>query len=465
MFRKIALITGFILFIVLSLAMGVLLYTQEDKDPIENPLEEGTYSVAYYQEIVRKTMTGYKLIDESELYKFQKFYKFYNSRDVYSVTIMIERYERDSSGEAFLIRRIMLNRMGNIAYEQTFNFKKEMTGYTLYKYDSLGRLLREAKFDGDGEIITDEWIYYNPDGTLWRKEKYSRGKLLEKEIYGERNKLKKRFLYFYFPDGSMERREEYNGEGVIQKIIIYDYDGSILQKVYYKDGEVDEVVDIKPRDEDDEELSFDVEDENPTYGGKGAGPDILLLVDMFDYIDKYLNSDDEEISINGKTFENNSTDFVFTFLYSIGIDLENEIIQYSEENDKPVNFSKGKINALWEYLIHRGWAYKANYKVRVSKGDLLFFDYVNDTTGDRLFDEKSHIGIVKEITDNSTLIFYHCLENKGNIQIGKVNLERPADKQYNSIIRVINQEYMTSSIISGIGKVDYLTLKSEQNQN
>ncbi len=460
MFKRLSVIFVFILFIFISLTIGVFLFTQEDRDPINNPLKEGTYSSAYYQDVVRKTMTGYMLIDEADLYKYQKYYKFYYSRDVYSVTLMIERYERDSSGEAFLIQRFMLNDLGNIVAEQTFNFNKELTGYVLYKYDSFGRLLREAKFDAEGNIKTDERIYYNPDGTLWRKEKYSRDKIIEKEIYGERNELKKRFLYFYFPDRTLERREEYNGEGIIQKIIIYDDDGSILQKVYYKDGELDEVVDIKPTDETKEELSFDIGEENPNYGGEGAGPDILLINDMFEFIESNIDNDSEEIIVNGKTFDNNTDDFVFSSLYSIGIDLKKEIIERAEQNDKKADFSEGKIKALWEYLISRRWAYKANLEVSVSKGDLVFFDYIYDTTGDRLFDPKSHVGIVKEITEDSTIVFYHCLNLQGKIQIGRLNLKRPADKEENTIIKVINQEYFTSTVLSGYGKIDYITLKS-----
>lgn len=449
-----------------SIFISTMIFTQESEQSDKNPLPEDSYTVSYYENLIRRTMSGSKSLNEDELTQYQTYYKFYRTDDYYKTTIMIERYEKLDKNEFQLIQRFMLDEMGNIVKEEAFGFDGSLTSFTIYKFDDMGRLVSSTKYDGEGNERSSSKTAYYSDGTVLMKEQYLRGKLVKKEIFGERNELKKVYLYFYYPNGKIEKKEQYDGNNTIQKVIGYDTDGMASLKVLYnKEGEVEEVIELRPTTNSEEDFEKLEELEDIKTGkvyGKGIGPNIIVVNEMFNFLHKNMNNN-QDLYVRDKIFYNNGQDLLFAALYTQGIDLTKELKELSEK------LIKGKLFYLWQIFKTRDWVIEGNfddYKNNVKKGDLLFFDNVYDANGDgRYNDAKSHVGIVEKIEGyERTIIFIHSLEGSG-IQRGKINMNSPTEVEFNTVFqRKGTRAIRTTTALSGIASPDYLQLKLERNE-
>ncbi|MFW5799847.1 MAG: hypothetical protein ACOCV8_03435 [Spirochaetota bacterium] len=458
-----------LLFVILSVfSLGSFVFTQQDgnngdEDPLKNPLEEGTYIVRYYEDIIRRTMSGSMEITEEELDEYQSYYKMYYSNDRFQIKIMIERYEKLNNNDFHLIKRFMFNSIGSIVKEQTFSFSGELTSYTINNYDEDGRIIREAKYSGEGELRSETRFYYNMDGTKLRTEYYSRGRIVKKEIYGERNKLKKLYIYYYYPNGKLEKKEIYDGENTLQKVTIYDIEGEPLKKAYYEEGEIKEVVDLQAssnEEDNEEEMDMDSKYSSDDVYNVGIGPNIVVIKAMFEIAYNYMDST-EDLKIKDRVFSNNNIDFIFALLYSQGIKLDNELDKLVNKDSK----NKCQLFYLWQYFKNQGWTFEKNYReTDIQRGDLLFFDGVIDVDDDGKRDPKTHIALVEDTSSSDgTITFIHSQgKNYDGIQRGSINLKAPGKGKLNSIIMVDGVKRRVTQLIAGIARPDYLDLKTNR---
>ncbi len=464
---NILILTMVISFLVLT---GMLVSQEENTadgsyyNKVENPLKEGTYTVKYYKEVIRRSMTGSSPIEEEEIVKLQSYYKFYYSKGLYNEKLMIERYEKFRDNTYSLIQRFMFDYMGNLIREQTFNFTGKLKDFTIYEYTEDGRLSREAKYSGKGKYSdpknpkSEKKIYYT-NGKIFKIDYFSKGNLSRREMYKNNNVIKQ-FVYYYFPNGKKQRMEEFDENNTIVKIVIYDDNGKPLRKVYYdKEGNEEKVVDLQPPKESDEnkytrdEYLKTIDSEN--YG-KGIGPNIVVINGMMEMLNKYMNVETESIKIGNKEYENNSYTLIFGLLESQGINLDSELseiagIDLTDED---------RLYYLWHLFSNYGWTITINLRGGIRKGDLIFFNYINDINknGTLKDDPLSHVAIVEKVLRDGTVKFIHSIN--GKIQKGEVNYFYPSYEVTNTVLFNENKKLGKAiDFIHGVARPDYLALR------
>ncbi len=449
---------------------GILISQEENTNDasyynkVENPLKEGTYTVKYYKEIVRRSMTGSNPLKEEEITKHQGYYKFYYSTGLYKEKLMIERYEKFKDNSYSLIQRFMFDYMGNLIREQTFNFTGKLKDFTIYEYTEDGRLSREAKYSGKGKYSdpknpkSEKKIFYT-NGKIFKIDYFSKGNHTKREMYKD-NKLIKQFVYFYFPNGKRQRMEEFDENNTIVKIVIYDENGKPLRKLYYdKEGKEKKIVDMQPpkdADEDNYTREEYLKTVNSNNYGKGMGPNVVVLNGIMEILNKYMNVETETIKIGNKEYKNNGYSLIFGLFESQGINIDDELSGVAGMDIA----NEDRLYYLWYFFSNFGWTKKINLREGIKKGDLLFFDFVNDINknGTLKDDPLSHVAIVEEVLNDGTVSFIHSIN--GKIQKGEVNYFYPSYEVTNTVI--INEGKRLGKaidLIHGVARPDYLALK------
>lgn len=478
MMRKKKLVKSILVLIMLllfSCVTGILISQESDNDDAEdsyydtafkNPLKEGTYTVKYYKEIVRRSMTGRVPLEDDELTKQQSYYVFYYSTSIYQEKLMIERYERFRDNTYSIIQRFMFDYMGNLIREQTFNFTGKLKDFTIYEYTEDGRLSREAKYSGKGKYSdpqspkSEKKIYYT-NGKIFKVEYFSKGNLTRREMY-KNNNIVKQFVYYYFPNGAKQKMEEFDGNNTIVKLVLYGDNGRPLRKIYYnKEGKERKVVDMQPPKEDEtdsltrEEYLNSVD--SKSYG-KGMGPGIVVLHSMLEILNGYMGVETEKIKIGDKEYKNNGYTLIFGLFESQGININDELSELAG-----IELAlEDRLYYLWQLFSNFGWTITTSLRGAIRKGDLIFFDYVNDVNknGNLKDDPLSHVAIVEETLKDGTVTFVHSLN--GKIQKGQVNFFYPSYEATNTVL-THNGRKLGKAIdfIHGVVRPDYLALKME----
>ncbi|HCL56996.1 MAG TPA: hypothetical protein DHW82_08320 [Spirochaetia bacterium] len=141
----------------------------------------------------------------------------------------------------------------------------------------------------------------------------------------------------------------------------------------------------------------------------------------------------KKITVGEKTFPVDCSNFVRALYYQAsGKDLFEESIQtkiYKKVTQD--SFFGGSIGGVILFILFK---YRYQVDMKPEAGDIVFFDNTYDKNKNGKWDDPiTHLGIVVEVMEDSTVVFIHGGTSKG-INRGFLNLKKPSIYQKNGKI-------------------------------